>query len=46
MSVHYENLVSFILSSLWTDTSTVDVLVTGTADIDEDLVALYLEYYD
>jgi len=53
MLVQCENLVSFILLSLWThtfhlcrcdyhyDLVNIDALAAGTADVDEDPVALY-----
>jgi hypothetical protein len=55
MSIHYENLVSFILLSLYFhlckhgyrhDCVDVDTLVVGTIDVDKDPVALYLGYYN
>jgi hypothetical protein len=45
--VSLQNLVSFILLSLWThtfhhyDLVNIDALAAGTADVDEDPVALY-----
>jgi hypothetical protein len=56
-----QNLLSFILLSLWTHISTyanvtgrgyhhdredVDALAAGTANVDEDPMALYLGYFD